>query len=83
MLPASPTGMDLPGLLCGIVTNDRIPNAPLVCKLFKLLVPDTAATTVGAGLTNALSVPSLVTNGTSTLGGLAAQVQGLISGTAK
>ncbi len=82
-LQLGPTGMDLPGLLCGIVTNDRIPNAPLVCKLFKLLVPDTAATTVGAGLTNALSVPSLVTNGTSTLGGLAAQVQGLISGTAK
>ncbi|MGZ4474477.1 MAG: MCE family protein [Nocardioides sp.] len=82
-LQLGPTGMDLPGLLCGIVTNDRIPNAPLVCKLFKLLVPDTAATTVGAGLTNALNVPSLVTNGTSTLGGLAAQVQGLISGTAK
>jgi len=82
-LQLGPTGMDLPGLLCGIVTNDRVPNAPLVCKLFKLLVPDTAATTVGAGLTNALGMPSLVTNGTSTLGGLAAQVQGLISGTAR
>jgi len=82
-LQLGPTGMDLPGLLCGIVTNDKIPNAGLVCKLFKLLVPDTVATTVGAGLTNSLSVPSLVTNGTSTLAGLSAQVQSMLGGATK
>lgn len=78
-LQLGPTGMDLPGILCGIVTNDKVPNANLVCKLFKALVPDTLATTVGAGVTNA-GVPSLVTNGTSTLSGLTSQVQGLLGG---
>ena len=78
-LQLGPTGMDLPGILCGIVTNDKVPAANLVCKLFKELVPNTVATTVGAGLTNA-GVPSLVTNGTSTLSGLTSQVQGLLGG---
>lgn len=81
-LQLGPTGMDLPGLLCGIVTNDKIPNAAAVCALFKALVPDSIATTVGAGLTNG-AVPSSVVNGSSSLKNLTSQVQGLVGGAAR
>lgn len=81
-LQLGPTGMDLPGLLCGIVTNDKIPNAAAVCALFKALVPDSIATTVGAGLTNG-AVPSSVVNGSSSLKSLTSQVQGLVGGAAR
>jgi phospholipid/cholesterol/gamma-HCH transport system substrate-binding protein len=78
-LQLGPTGMDLPGLLCGIVTNDRLPGGKALCSLFKALIPNTLATTVGAGLTNA-GVPAAVVNGTSSLSSLAQQVQGLVGG---
>lgn len=81
-LQLGPTGMDLPGLLCGIVTNDKVPNAATVCSLFKALFPHTVSTTVGAGITGA-GVPAAVVNGTSTISSLVTDLEGLISGGGK
>lgn len=81
-LQLGPTGSDLPGILCALVTNDKVPNAGTVCDLFKALIPNSLTSSVGAGLTN-LGVPSLVTNGTSSLSSLASQVQSMVGGATK
>lgn len=92
-LQVGPTGADLPGILCAIAVNDKVPHSGAVCDLFKALIPDQVSTQVGQQITGAgvelpsLTQPSLpsLPSGTSTqpptsLGGLLGAAQQLAGG---
>lgn len=51
-----PLASDLPGVLCNIVTVDKVPGAGAVCQLIKALIPATVTNDIGAGITDAFGL---------------------------
>ncbi|WP_300678973.1 MCE family protein [Nocardioides sp.] len=63
-----PLAADLPGVLCNIVTVDKIPGASALCQLIKALIPATVTNDLGAGIIDAFGVhgiPGLQTGSAS------------------
>jgi len=63
-----PLAADLPGVLCNILTVDKVPGAAALCQLIKALVPATVTNDLGAGVIDAFGlhgIPGLQTGSAS------------------
>ncbi|UDY22304.1 MCE family protein [Nocardioides sp. Kera G14] len=82
-----PLASDLPGVLCNVVTADKIPNASALCSLIKALVPATVTNDIGAGVIDGFGLHGIsgVTPGSGSggIGALTDQLSQLSSKAAK